>query len=186
MFKARLIDFLYRFRDDARGAVSVEFVMMMPLLFWAHMAIYVFFDGYRQSTINLKAAYTIGDVISRETQPIDDEYLDTLYNMLQFLTRPRAQTGLRVTIVRFDAEDDRYYVDWSVGRGTFVNDIIDDNRIAELDDQLPTMPDQERVIFVETQNIFVPLFKVGLPEKPLENRIFTRPRFAPQVVWESS
>ena len=49
------------FIDDQSGNITVEFVLAMPILFWAFMACYVFFDGYRQSAANLKAAYTISD-----------------------------------------------------------------------------------------------------------------------------
>lgn len=181
MLKSRLLDYIRNFRDDTRGAVSIEFVMMMPLLFWAHMAIFVYFDGYRQSTVNLKAAYTIGDILSRETQEVNDTYIDSLHSMYKELTRAGSQTALRVTIVRFDETDDRYYVDWSANRG--FDGAISDANIGSLHTQMPTMPDQERVILVETQNIFVPLFGIGMTNKTLYNKVFTRPRFAPQVVW---
>jgi hypothetical protein len=48
------------------------------------------------------------------------------------------------------------------------------------------MPDNERVILVETTNTFVPLLKVGLSNIELENFVFTRPRFTSQLVWSNS
>ena len=171
------------FRQDADASVSVEFVLAMPILFWAFMASYVYFDGYRQSAINLKAAYTIGDLISRETDPINDAYLDSMYTLHRLLTRATSATTLRVTVVHWDEDDNRFYSDWSQTRGS-INPLTT-TEVLVLGEKLPTMPNAERVIVVETTNTFVPLYKVGMDTLSLDNFVFTRPRFAPQVVWES-
>ena len=94
--------FLARFRDETRGSVTVEFAMFMPVLFWAYAASYVFFDGYRQSSINLKAAYTIGDMISRETRTITPAYIDTMHEIAMLLTRDDSPMSLRITVIRWD------------------------------------------------------------------------------------
>ena len=175
---------LARFWRGDEGAVTLEFVLVMPFLFWAFMATYVFFDGYRQSTVNLKAAYTIGDLISRETDAINDDYIDSMHELLQLMAPGRTATRLRVTIVRWDEEDDRYYVDWSAARG--FTQARDNDTILGVTRRLPVMPDNERVILIETRNVFVPPFKVGLDTMKLDSIIFTRPRYAPQVVWRDA
>lgn len=177
--KARLAAFW----QDTRGNMSVEFVLAMPILFWTFMAVYVFFDGYRQSTVNLKSAYTISDLISRETDPINDEYITSMHELLKLMTRSRSEVKMRISVVRWDEGDDRYYVDWSENRG--FDEELNDGNVAQVEEKLPDMPDTERVIVVETRNVFVPLYKVGLENINLDNFVFTRPRFAPQVVWES-
>ncbi len=179
MFLARLTARLRAFRDDTRGNVTLEFLLAFPILAWAFCAVFVFFDGYRQSSVNLKAAYTISDLISRETGEVDDEYIDSMHSLLQTLTRAASPTMLRVTIIRWDADDDRYYVDWSANRGYLTG--LDDDSVVTLKDRLPTMPDGERVILVETTNTFEPVFKIGLGDIDLDNFVFTRPRFAPQI-----
>jgi Flp pilus assembly protein TadG len=117
MSKSKLLSRLRRFRNDTTGSMSIEFVLAMPVLFWAFAASFVFFDGYRQSAVNLKAAYTISDLISRETDAINNTYMDSMKNVLNLLVRPSSVTALRVTVVRWDAADNRYYVDWSSDRG---------------------------------------------------------------------
>lgn len=179
-----LIARLRAFGADTRGSISVEFVLVMPFLFWAFMATYVYFDGYRQSAVNLKAAYTISDLISRETETINDDYIDSMYKLMQLLTRSTSSVSLRITVIRWDEDDDRYYVDWSTNRGYPTN--LTNATIADIEAKLPVMPDNERVILVETINKFVPLFNVGMDDKDLENFVFTRPRFAPQVVYSAS
>ena len=45
------------------------------------------------------------------------------------------------------------------------------------------MPDNERVILVETWSTYSPLFEVGLDQSDIYNFIFTSPRFAPLLPW---
>jgi len=179
--RAVVASLLRRFRDDARGSVSVEFVLVMPFLFWAFMATYVYFDGYRQSVQNLKAAYAIGDMISRETQAINDAYIDSMEAVLRLMTRSSVPIRLRVSVVRWDEGDDRYYVDWSRSRG-YGAELTNADMIG-LADRLPVMPDNERVILIETEAEYTPVFDIGMETQRLTNFTFTRPRFAPQVVW---
>lgn len=183
MINRRLTRFLRIFGKDTSGAVSVEFIMVMPFLFWAFMASYVYFDGYRQSATNLKAAFTISDLISRETNAINDEYIDSMHNLLELMTRATSQTELRVTVLRWDEDDDRYYVSWSEARN--MEDTWTDENVDKIEAKLPIMSDQDRLILVETGNTFVPLYNVGMDNKKLSNFVYTRPRFAPQVIWES-
>jgi hypothetical protein len=147
------------------------------------MACYVFFDGYRQSALNLKAAYTISDLISRETEGINDAYIDSMVEVMRLMTRATSRVDVRISVIRWDEGDDRYYLDWSANRG-YATELTNDN-IRDIEAQLPVMPDNERVILVETNNVFVPLFSVGLDNINLDNFVFTRPRFVSQLVWET-
>ena len=172
------------FARRAEGTVTVEFVIFAPLLLWAFTAIYTFFDAFRQETVNLKAAYTISDLISRETAELNETYIDSMHEMAKLLIRSDSQITLRVSVVRWNEDDNRYYVDWSKVRGTSLVEWTDDT-ISVVEENLPSMPDQERVILVETRNEMVPAFRVGLPNLDINNFVFTRPRFAPQVLFEN-
>ncbi|SFT49597.1 TadE/TadG family type IV pilus assembly protein [Sedimentitalea nanhaiensis] len=181
MFKHRLIRRLRAFADDTRGSIIVEFVIAIPFIFWSFMASYVYFQGYQQSASNLKAAYTISDLISRETSDINDAYIDSMVNLFDMMTRTPSNSSMRITVIRWDGPDNRYYVNWSANRG-FPAELTDAN-VSDLADRLPTMPDNEIVILVETNNEFEPLFKIGLNDLVLENFVFTRPRFVDQIKW---
>lgn len=174
---------LRRFLTDCRGSVSVEFVLVAPFLFWALMACYDFFDGYRQSAVNVKAANTIADLISRETATVDDRYIDSMHEMMKLLIRSGRPVQMRISVLRWDEDDDRYYVDWSVVRNR--TGALSDATVGDIADRLPVMTDNDRVILVETSTTYTPLFRTGLRQAQLENFVFTRPRFAPQVagVW---
>ena len=184
MSRSLIPAWLRNFWSDTSGVVSLEFILMMPPLFMTYMAAYVYFDGYRQAAVNLKAAYTISDLVSRETNVVTDEYIDSMYSLMQELTRSSNPVRLRISVVRWDQDDDRYYLDWSEARG--LNYLaLSNNDLLNIEDELPTMPDNERVILVETSNTFVPLYKIGMDNIDIDNFVFTHPRFAPQVVFES-
>src|SRR6056297_2765057 len=115
---AKILSPLRRFWSDNSGVVTVEFVMFMPFLMWTYAASYVFFDAYRQSSLNLKAAYTVGDMISRETNAITPTYIDSMYSLTQLLTRSTNPMSMRVSVIWWDETDQRHYLDWSQARGT--------------------------------------------------------------------
>ncbi len=171
------------FRRSSEGSVSVEFAIYAPLLLGLFAAFYTFFDAFRQESVNLKAAYTVSDLISRETTALNNDYIDSMYEMTKLLIRSDSTINLRISVIRWDEGDQKYYVDWSAVRGGAMQQWTDAT-IANVEDDLPTMPDQERVILVETRNQMQPAFRIGLPDLDINNFVFTRPRFAPLVRFE--
>lgn len=184
MLKHRLFPRAKAFCNETDGSVTVEFILAMPIIFWAFMATFVYFDGYQQSASNLKAAYTISDLISRETTDINDEYIDSMVNLFELMTRTPSDSSMRITVIRWDGPDDRYYVNWSANRG-FPADLTNAN-VSDLASKLPAMPDNEIVILVETNNVFRPLFDIGMGDRDLDNFVFTRPRFVDQIKWSDA
>ncbi len=170
------------FVENTKGSVSMEFAIYAPLLMFMFAAIYTFFDAFRQENVNLKAAYTVSDLISRETNYVNETYIDSMHALATELVRSDTSLSTRITVVRWDEGDQSYYVDWSKVRGSTFTE-WDDGSIAEAEDKLPAMYDQERVIVVETWNEVTPAFNIGLPLLDVQNFVFTRPRFAPQVVF---
>ncbi|MCJ8333943.1 MAG: pilus assembly protein [Epibacterium sp.] len=174
---------LDRFRRDEAGSVAIESAFYLPLLLAMFAAIFTLYDAFRQESISIKAAYTISDLVSRETATLDDVYMDNMYLLTQAMTRDTRDVSMRISAVYWDEANKSYGVDWSVERGAGLevwnNDTI--NTVAE---NLPVLPDQERVILVETWNNLLPVFNVGLDNFNLYNFVFTRPRFAGQVIFE--
>lgn len=175
---------LRAFADDNRASVTIEAVIMLPILVWAYCALFTFFDAYRQSSINDKAAYTISDMISRESDPIDNSFMDGTYDMLNFLTRSADERRLRVSIVRYDEATDEHVVEWSKTRGTVPE--LTSGDITTWNDKLPTMVDQEILIVVETWTDYTAPFPiVGLNNQVIQSFVFTRPRDVMQRCWET-
>lgn len=174
-------EYLRSFRDDTRGTVAVESIIVLPLLFWSLMAMYAFFDAYRQASLNVKAAFTVGDMLSRETNFVDAAYLQTSQSLFELMTRSYSASKLRVTVVRWDEDNQIYKRDWSKTRGNVPE--LSNTDVKNMADRLPVMPDNERVIVVETWARYFPPFNIGIEEQDLYNFVFNRPRFAPQLLW---
>lgn len=186
MFKM-LKNRLKAFAADEQGNVAIETVLFLPLMLSVLAATFSFHDAFRYKSLNVKAAYTISDAISRETDPIDNAYLDGMVELLEYLTRSEGPYSIRVTLVRYNAKKSKYVSEWSKTRGGF-DDRIRTKDLASMHEQLPKMLHNERVIVVETATDYVPPFEIpGLNEAGLfYNYGFTRPRFAPKIVWSNS
>ena len=183
MFMRLLKARLRAFAEDARGSVTVEVVILLPLLYWTYCAMFVFFDAYRQTSINQKAAYTVSDMLSRETDPIDGNYLSNVQRMYEFLTRSHTDPKIRISVVRYRDSTKKFTVEWSKTRGG--KSQLDDNAVQNWNDKLPAILDNERIIVVESWTDYVAPFNIGLADTPISTFVFTKPRFAPQLLWES-
>lgn len=175
--------FARRFRRDEEGSAAVELMLVLPMLIWALLAVLVFFDAYRMQTVNLKAAYTLGDVLSRETGYITPLYLNSMFELQQFLVGDD-EVLLRVTVIEYDGVNDTFDVRWSEGRGSPVTAMTNAN-IELIRNRLPIMPDGEMAIITETRLAYVPPASVGLNPIAFDDRVVTRPRFAGQLCWNS-
>ncbi len=172
---------LKRFHDDTRGSVAIEAAIILPMLFWAYIAMFVFFDAYKTRSMTEKAAFTISDMLSRETTAIDETYLGSTRKLFDLLAQSDSPSGLRVTVVSYSGVTETHSLEWSKSIGN-----MDELEAANLSDfvvRLPAIAAGESIIVVETLSTYEPALKVGLGKNTIETFIFTRPRFAPQLVW---
>lgn len=174
-----------RLRDQEDGSAALETLLMAPLMMWAFVATLAFFDAYRTEAVSEKAALTIADMISRETDYINDGYLDGAYGLLKFLSLHDPTPGLRITSMRFHDKDetetnqspDHYHVVWSKTRGT-TRDPLTRADLDKLMDRLPALADGDRLLLVETWTNFKPRYNVGLEDTEMSSYIFISPRLA--------
>ena len=169
---------VWGFSRDERGSVAVEAVLILPMLFWTYLALFSSFHAFRTYTLNQKAAYTIGDMISRETNPLDASYMDGTRELLGYLVNARRDdVSVRVTQVKYDAGEAKYKRVWAMAKGDIGE--ATETEVTTWADQLPIMPDGEQVIVVETKFTYDPPFDIGLNERDVNNFVFTRSRYAP-------
>jgi hypothetical protein len=173
---------LRRFVRNARGTITIEAVVMFPVLFFTMLSMLVIFDAYRQTSMNVKAAFTISDMISREITPINGAYMDGFISLFQELARSDSPPRLRVTVVYYDLGANRLYLEWSHQRGGVP--VLTDADIPALTPRVPFLWDGERLIIVETWSNYKPPFNVGIEQQDLYNFVFTRLRFVPQLKFE--
>ncbi len=194
-YRAAAAAALGRFARDESATITIESMLVLPFFLQFYVAAYVFFDMFRMATINEKAAYTIADVISRRNPgaDVDQDYIDGLNTLFDYLIDGRGATWIRVTSVVFSGTNDRYEVEWSATTGGYP--VLDTGIIQTHANYLPIMPDGDTVVLVETNTTFqlnaTPAFGGDflfgvLGQRELETYIFTRPRFAPRIGFASS
>lgn len=173
---------LRQFRSEECGSVTIETAIIFPTLFMVILALFTAFHAFQIYSVNQKAAYTIADMVSRETNPIDPGYLQGTRKLLSYMTNADIDdVSVRVTLVYYDLDTDTYSFDWSAGQGDVL--AITPEKVAAWNTHLPTLPDQERIIVVETFHYYDPPFDTGLMARTISNFTFTKPRYAAQVLW---
>jgi hypothetical protein len=192
-----------KFLRDEDASLSVELILILPLLIWGFLSVYTIFDVFRARNIALKGNYAISDLLSRETASIDASYLTGVGSIFQYLTQGDDSTWVRVTQIYCldDCESDanrELVSDWSRatnGQDTYTSDDVNN----DLRDRVPLIGYGERVIMVETSVNYTapfipPMLKtVSRPgydsgwgfmkSNTFIDTVFTEPRFGPQLCW---
>jgi len=170
------------FLSDRRASLSVEAVLIFPLLLWGYFGMFVLFEGYRTLSANTRASYTIADYLSREAGFVTPAYIEGLNDVLDVLTQSPHRTVLRVSVVSFDDATQSYTLEWSYSTAG-VNKITP----ATLDQLLvhiPIMSNPGVAVVVETYLAFEPFMNIALDSFYFESVTVTRPRFASQLCWD--
>ncbi len=179
------------FRSEQSGSASVEAVFAFPILLWAATGTFTFFDAYKAQNATYRANYTISDMISRETKSIDYNYVNGLFKVYRYMTFAETEDSwIRVSQLQCvsqcnDEENRLLTFDWSRG----VNGARDLTN-ADFEfyaDKIPLLAQSDRLVLVETSLNYKPIFNnflVDFPERDIESYVVTRPRFAPQILWD--
>ncbi|MEZ5752931.1 MAG: hypothetical protein R3D60_13520 [Paracoccaceae bacterium] len=202
------------FRKKSDGSVSVELLLILPLLLWALTATVVFFEGFRARYQTQMAAQTVADIMSRETSMFTANYVEGMNQVFDFLAGANYPTRIRVSSVIWDSANNRNRLQWSYGsrgmtalpantfhllqsgqidtlRAAFGND--DSFTFAASDAQMPveSLPSQippilpgESLIVIETFALWSPFADVGVGQLRFNPVVAVRPRFSPWVNFE--
>jgi Flp pilus assembly protein TadG len=184
------------FARNERGATIIEFVIVFPMLIWAFLGIFLFWDVYRAINTAQKASFIVADALSRTSAPLTTNYLNGMTDLLAYLADADASRGegviLRVTSVKWDIANNRHAVDWSYTEDTTLLK-LSNPLPQEIADQIPTLTPFETIILVETEIEYVPPFlggnvgganrfyTLGLGPKTFNEFVVIRPRFIPKV-----
>jgi len=99
---------LKRFRSSDEGSLSVEMILMVPLLLWAVMTTIVFFDGFRSQFQVQKSTATIADYVSRAEEIIYPNEVDGMFDLYEILTPDVSDRGLRVSEFQYQQSTNDY------------------------------------------------------------------------------
>lgn len=177
MTRVSLRDALRRFRDDTRGFMTVEAVIVLPLLIWVFLAMFVYWDAFRSQNTHIKASYTVADMLSREQTGVNANLINGLHGIFRFVSNTQEQTWIRVTHIQYTQATDTYTVVWPFTTNASAAPNLNNGTIDELRPQIPVMSDADTALIVETWRNFTPAFQVGLDRRTFYQITVTRPRF---------
>jgi hypothetical protein len=171
------------FAKDERGTVVVETVLILPILLWALMALFSYWDVFRSLNVIQKAAYTVSDSISRTKKETVLEAADITgyYDLMNYLIDTDQEAKIRVTRYSYDLATNKYSVDWSCGVGTGMTPLTT-AQLSLMTDRLPVMADKDFAILFESKVVFEPIFEagaffdLGLTTQDISEFVVTRPR----------
>ncbi|MBE0414498.1 hypothetical protein [Yoonia sp.] len=155
----KFLALLARFREEEDGVVAIELLLVVPMLVWALLSTFVYFDAYRAESVNTRAGLTLADMISRERVPVDSGYIDSMREVLRVLTRFDPNAAIRVSVFKYRASDDSYRLVWSEQRGMLKT--LDDADLKNMRTALPLMADGKKSILVETSAKYTAPFSIG-------------------------
>ena len=206
----RVPHILRRFARDTQGTMSVEAVMILPVLVWAFIAFTVMWDAYRVKNLAQRATYTVADIISRERAQVRRVFITNYLRVFRYATEATGDLNsanvtttphvLRVTSVMFsegsdeDDEDDVISVAWSKSTDPARMPEWTTETINQIADQIPAMLDGDNVVVVDTRLRWQPKFTAQMAgsllgdqatgwmqERDIDTFTTVRPRFVPKV-----
>ncbi|MBY6202213.1 hypothetical protein KUV65_12620 [Maritalea mobilis] len=169
-----------RFWADTSAAVAFETVLLLPLLIWAFVGSFVFFDAFRTYNTSVKATYSVADLISRQRSMIYSDDIEGYANILTHIIRDTPPVRMRVT--QIGMVNGNYQVDWSHGVNGAAR--LFTTTLPQVEEHLPLMGNGERVVLVETTVAYDPPFDLGLTNIDFQNFTLVRPRYAGQVPFD--
>jgi len=170
------------FNRKEDGSQMVEAVLIIPIIMFLIMLSYTFFTAFDAKSRASKATDAVADYISRQTNAVDQAYVDGLGDLFEFLTHTN-QAGLRVSALVNASQPDgstALALQWSAAHGNFAR-LTD---VSEVSDRVPLLSIGEQIIIVETNRPWYPLFDVGIGNVNFHNILPMKPRFSTQVVFD--
>ena len=177
--------FINTFSRREDGSLSVEAVLVLPILIWAMVATLVMWDAFKTLNISQKATYTVADMVSREEVEISESYLASLLEIYGFLANSDGDNALRVSVVTLVEDQNTAVQSLELLCSRGLGGIDDYDNISQIEDRIPTMALGDQLIVVESEQEWAPAFAVGLASYRFREVALARPRYAPQVLLEA-
>ncbi|MGA0539410.1 TadE/TadG family type IV pilus assembly protein [Neotabrizicola sp. VNH66] len=166
---------LRRFRDEEDGIIMAEFLLLLPLLIWAFLALFIYWDAFRTINESQKASYAVADLISRQND-VPLSFVNGMDDVMEMMITNSPNVKVRITSVEWDRDDNRHYVLFSRSPGNEMPSLTT-AQMVPLRGKIPIMADHDSVVIVETETDYKPLFDVGIAPQTFTNFVVTRPRF---------
>ena len=168
-----ILSFLNKFKDDDSATLTVEFILILPVLMTWFIGSIVFFDAFNSKATAQRTAHTIADIVSRQTS-VDNSFVAELL-VLQNRMMPRVSVGtVRVSSIGRDLAGDLQML-WTRSTNIASTPLT----MADVPlSQIPTVANGESIIMIDTSVPFVPISDwIGFTAANWENHVAISPRF---------
>lgn len=166
-----------RFLQGEEGSVVAEGVIVLPLLIWAFVGLFVYWDAFREMNTVQKAAYTLSDVLSRQQTGVTNAYVLGMQDLFDYLVGDDSPNSIRVTSITRNGTTNRFEVHWSRTTDATALPALTTARLQGFVAQIPSMSNNDYAVIVEVRVPYTPAFDVGLGDRVFTEFIVTRPRF---------
>ena len=173
---------LRRFTRREEGTLSVEAVLVVPVLFFGIAATLVTWDAFKTLNTSQKATYTIADMLSRETNGVNENYLTATHELFGYLANSD-QNALRITVVDMKEDPDTKEKELNLVWSRSVGGLPVFDKAEQVENRVPLMAVGDQMILVESVQYWSPAFSMGLGDYTFREIAVMRPRFSPQLVW---
>lgn len=172
---------LRRFWTNEEGSISIEVLIVMPLLAFVLISSVAYWEGFRSVGQTAKVGHVVSDIVSRYTS-VNDADMDDFANAVDALL-PNTVDQRTFRVSSICAANGRLVVMWSdsqSGSDAVRPPPLDiENVDASL---LPRILDGQSLILTEIKARWRPIAtNIGLAEQTWESTLFIKPRFAPVV-----
>jgi hypothetical protein len=180
------------FLRDEDGLILAEGLIMLPLLIWALVAMFIYWDVFRTINISQKAAYSVADLLSRQRATISSDFAGGLQKVVDFLTPGGYPVKVRVTSLECESTSGDKLCSGSNGDLKLLFSFSPESKVTALTEEqiqgwrgtkVPTLTHGESVFVVETSVEFktqIQTFLAGLlvnvQDHTFGEFIVTRPR----------
>lgn len=161
------------FRADETASLTVEFVMIFPVMMSWFIGSIVFFDAFNSKATAQRTSHTLADIISRQTTT-SNNFVDSML-LIQNRMMPRESVGtVRISSIQKDLLGNLSILWTHSTDAASIPLVIADVSLGIL----PDIGNGESILLVETTVPFVPIADwVGFTVTEWANSVVIKPRF---------
>jgi hypothetical protein len=180
------------FLRDEDGLILAEGLLMLPLVIWALVAMFIYWDVFRTINVTQKAAYGVADLLSRQKDEIPLTFANGLQKVVDFLTPGGHPVKMRITSFECQAPtgpgctstNGSYKLLFSYSPQSKAGVLTEPNiQNWRTSGKIPVLSNGESVFVVETEVAFkaqlqtaIAGFMVGVDDAKYGQFIVTKPR----------
>ena len=177
-----LVRRIRQFRSCEDGVIMAEFMILLPLLLWAVLGLFLYWEAFRTINQAQKMAYSISDLVSRR-ETVDTTFINGMQPVANFLMTDAPDVRIRITSIRYIAADDKMELLFSKSPMNKVAQLTEaDINTPAFRARIPIMANQDSVVVVETGVSYSPGAhgilnqSFGMTDGYFNDFIVTRPR----------